>query len=366
MESSYILKDSLIPLINYVTENKFNLDILVPGSYTLMHIDLDQKALELTVDNLSEYNLRLLSSLDSVYRSKKLRLAIADMLMLSGCLPPQGIDKLLDILLEKDTSDLRELALCLDTNILFNRIFSQYVFPKILKVERNLNILISRQVEAEIGSNLLSEVRRVGNLPRTLEILKEPEIKTFLKVYGVGAPSLEARRAAIAIHELGLLEQQKKLIKIYRSSESATSRLEPDFLIVSSCKKLAEENSFKLLVLTMDDHTYTCAQILKCNALKLIPQANFPYRIEGVSLTNISELIYVVTMILGFIRLRVGPEVLEIIGSWRGKSLKEWRLGRLLLRYPKFGILSKYIRKVLKADSVLTALKVIDQYVGSN
>ncbi len=358
MESSYILKDSLIPLVNYLSEDDFDLDILTPGSHTLMHIDLSQKNLEIVMNSISDYDLQLLGSLDDIYRPRKLRSAIADMLMLSGFLPPRGIDELLSVLLGK-SSESRELAICLDTNILFNRILSQYVLPRLLRTEKSLNILIPRQVEAEVGSNLSRDVKRTRNLSKILQALRESEMKLFFKVYGAGAPSLEARKAAMAIHELGVLERYRGLIKIYRSSELVTPGLRPDFLIVNSCKRIAEENSFELLILTMDEDTRTCARMLRCNVVKLIPQTNFPYLIENLPLINISELLYVAAMSLGFIRLRVGAAALELIGSWSGKSFEEWKQGKLLLRYPKISILSKHIRRVLKADSIFTALRMV-------
>jgi len=332
-EKFLIREDELQIVLNELYKESENLEIILPFTLREPALEINFEKLKIKV-NVEKGDFQL-----SMRIAKKVKREIPDYgdlldaFFSAGILKPENENEITDFLknrimeAEKFTSSPRPFAIAFDTNCFMLKVPSNLLQNKF----RKISCVYSELVLEELG--LLAQYKLNG----VIEHLKQlyPSLTHELSLLRRCETKI-SRRAKMGIVEVSRLQIEyagKTIGARVPNNFSTLNSIERDNQIIESYIKFREERNVELLFLTTDNNANIRA------AAKGLPTFYIkqPTNLSNIEINyrNLTKLLYTLSVMFGYIKLRTGFVTSLIYSTWPGKTFNEWKNSLMKILIPK-------------------------------
>ena len=288
-----------------------NFTVIVPY-VNLRLFSFDYDDLSRVNIEFSDYQIRMINR----YLSKFTYDYVYDSLLTSGLISPVNIDevigKIVNLIGERSCNLIlnpRQIALALDTNMLYLKIISNYFIDRFNVPPLIVSSIVRSEIQRWIDRRLSSsEVARYLSYCKLINYPINRARRLFNKLF-----SEDCRRAIIALLELIELEKLNLVNYVYGEGVG-------DEALINNYSSLTDK--FNLILLTCDRGILNRALLAKLPAI-LIEQRRSGDLKFNLNYGNLSRILYILSLYYGSIKISSGVFSFEFNGFWRDWNIND-------------------------------------------
>jgi len=285
----------------------------------------------------------------------------AETLQASGALLPGNWDRFQSWLgeLEEDLGrpdkTVAPLALAIDTNVLYLRLFSRFL-DKRRRLGGRFTVLISEGVRDEIDSR----IRGKASAEVLRHLYSSPHLEPFLAQLG-GQNDLQTRKGKLAQNELDHIRKEHPSLFVPCGPHTG-DREASDHEIAKSYALFSRERGLATYMVTFDQNMGDHAKNAGLSRFLLeVP------RLEGAKDASLEyalpELVHDLAVIFGVVTLH--PFAIRVWGEWHGKTSADYEAERVRIELGQGNpIEASFERDLRLGRALMEAMKAVEMIKG--